>query len=131
MFSQQFTRQLSTSPPPFTTNPFPSMDSSNGFNPCSSASYSYDGLPSNGIDIHAQYYRSGNHYQYVSAQATPIKQEYYADDPFSISYATMAGSLGCYSQAAALTEPFDVSSRPQDAAFLQAYSQLQRPPNNR
>ena len=80
MFSQQFTRQLSTSPPPFSYDSLPSTES------ISYASYaptaSYYGLPSTTMEmpLYSQYQPAVQH-QYVPSMSTPpIKQEIYGDD---------------------------------------------------
>lgn len=125
MFSRQFT------PPPLSPNPFQSIDHSHRSNLPSSVSYDYDNLPNNGLEVYGQCYQPSNHFQQIPMLATPIKQEYYADDPFSISYATMAGSLEPYSQAVALSEPYDVSSQHQQTVFLRNYIQAQGPTNAR
>ena len=94
MFSQQFTRQLSTSPPPFSYASLPASESINY------ASYppatGYCGMQSTGLDmpLYPQYLPSIQQ-PYATGIATPqIKQEFYGDDemsPFSMSYASMAG----------------------------------------
>lgn len=97
MFSQQYTRQMTTSPPPFSLGAFSSNES---------ASYStyppattYCSMPSSTIDmpLYSQYLPPiQQSYQHVvpSMTSPPIKQEFYNDDdmsPFSLSYASMAG----------------------------------------
>ncbi|KAH9809523.1 basic region leucin zipper [Teratosphaeria destructans] len=112
MFSQQYTRQLSTSPPP----PFSYGATQTGEN----ASYSqytqaisYCTMPNNGMDVplYPQYLPIPQP-SYASGIAAPaIKQEYYGDDdisPFSMSYATMAG----VDVSTAQHEPVYVSSKP-------------------
>lgn len=94
MFSQQYTRQLSTSPPPFS---YASLASSEGT--ANYVTYSqpnvYCNMP-NTMDISLYHsYMQPMHHAYANGMATPaIKQEFYADDeinPFSISYASIAG----------------------------------------
>ncbi|KAK5120528.1 hypothetical protein LTR85_006183 [Meristemomyces frigidus] len=110
MFSQQFTRQLSTSPPPFSYGSLPTTDS------ISYASYpqptTYCGMQSTGMDmpLYPQYLPP---MQQSYNMATPqIKQEFYGDDemsPFSMSYASMAGvdvsAAQSYHDVAAYTPP--------------------------
>ena len=93
MFSQQYTRQLSTSPPPFSYSTVPSNDTSSYVTyPQATGYYSMPGGRSD-MTLYQQYYPT---YQPVlpSMGTTPIKQEYYNEDdmsPFSLSYASMAG----------------------------------------
>lgn len=96
MFSQQYTRQMSTSPPPFSYGTIPSTETT------AYSTYpqpgSYCAMPGT-MDM--QYYPQylppiQQSYQHIVPSMTtpPIKQEYYHDDemsPFSMSYATMAG----------------------------------------
>lgn len=96
MFSHQYTRQLSTSPPPFSYAPAPVTESlSYGSYPQHTAVYS---LPVSGADM--QLFPSylppiqQSYSSCMSSLTPPIKQEYYGDEetsPFSMSYATMAG----------------------------------------
>jgi hypothetical protein len=88
MFSEQFTRQLSTSPPPFSScAPIPSTESS------TYANYQpFCALPSAGW----QTYPATSQHTFATHNITspPIKQEIFGDDdynnPFSMSYASMA-----------------------------------------
>ncbi len=97
MFSQQYTRQLSTSPPPFSYGSFSNTDSSNYSHHSSNAQYC--GMTGSGMDmpLYPQYYQPMQQsYQPVvpSMTSPPVKQEYYNDDemnPFSMSYASIAG----------------------------------------
>lgn len=132
MFSQQYTRQLSTSPPPFSYTTVPSNDAT------SFASYpqasGYYSLPAGRPDmaLYPQYYQS---YQHVvpSMNTPPVKQEYYNEDdmsPFSLSYASMAGiditTAQSYQDVGAY-----VSSRPHQAPpFLRSQSYPQWPASN-
>ena len=93
MFSQQYTRQLSTSPPPFSYATVPSNDTTSYTNYAQTTQY-YS-MPGGRSDmaLYPQYYPT---YQHVVPSMTtpPIKQEYYNEDdmsPFSLSYASMAG----------------------------------------
>ena len=97
MFSQQFTRQMSTSPPPFS---YSSLTTTGGSNYSTySQAASYCALPSSGMDmpLYPQYLPpiQQNYQHVIPSMTTPtIKQEYYHDDemsPFSMSYASMAG----------------------------------------
>lgn len=135
MFSQQYTRQLSTSPPPFSYATVPSNDATSysTYPPQATGYYSMPGGRSD-MALYPQYYQS---YQHVVPSMTtpPIKQEYYNEDdmsPFSLSYASMAGidvsaahsypDMGAY-----------VSSRPQAAPpppFLRSHSYPQWPASN-
>ena len=89
MFSQQYTRQLSTSPPPFGS--YASMPSTE-----STAYASYPSYCGTGMDMpmYPQYLAPTQQtYAMQSIVSPPIKQELYADDevnPFSMSYASMA-----------------------------------------
>ncbi|KAK5132920.1 hypothetical protein LTR08_008366 [Meristemomyces frigidus] len=90
MFSQQFTRQLSTSPPPFSYGGLPTTDSM-GY-----VSYPHASTYCTGVDVplYPQYLHPMQQ-SYLPNTATPqVKQEFYGDDemsPFSMSYASMAG----------------------------------------
>ena len=93
MFSQQFTRQLSTSPPPFSYPSIPQPDSStySTYPPVAS----FCSLPSNGTDIplYPHYAHAlSQAYAVPSMTSPPVKQEFYGDDeinPFSMSYASI------------------------------------------
>jgi len=92
MFSQQFTRQLSTSPPPFSYAALQSTE-----NVGYSNYQPYCGLPSNSMELplYSQYLPPPQHgYGGQNMASPPIKQEIYADDeynnPFGMSYASMA-----------------------------------------
>ncbi|GIZ39948.1 hypothetical protein CKM354_000330900 [Cercospora kikuchii] len=94
MFSQQFTRQLSTSPPPFTVNaPIPPVDNV-GYSTYSS--YCAPGLD---MAMYQSYGAPTQTYAIQNLMQPPIKQEVYADDevnPFSMSYASMANEITSY-----------------------------------
>lgn len=92
MFSQQFTRQLSTSPPPFSYAPLPSTE-----NVGYSNYQPYCGLPTTTLELplYSQYLPPPQHsYGGQTLASPPIKQEIYGDDeynnPFGMSYASMA-----------------------------------------
>ena len=94
MFSQQFTRQLSTSPPPFTAHLAMSQ----------AESVSYPTYPtycgsSMDLPMYAQYIPPAQTFAMQNLMQTPIKQEIYTDDevnPFSMSYASMANEITSY-----------------------------------
>lgn len=93
MFSQQFTRQLSTSPPPHSYASIPTTDGIAYSTYPQSAMYC--GMPASGMDVplFPQYLQSIHQYG-SNMTSQSIKQEYYGDDemsPFSMSYASMAG----------------------------------------
>ncbi|CAK4028330.1 hypothetical protein AC579_5412 [Lecanosticta acicola] len=93
MFSQQFTRQLSTSPPPFSYASIP-QSSSHSYSTYPPVA-SYCSLPSNGPDmpIYPHYAHAlSQAYPVQSMTSPPVKQEFYGDDeinPFSMSYASI------------------------------------------
>ncbi|KAK4547374.1 hypothetical protein LTR36_001030 [Oleoguttula mirabilis] len=133
MFSQQFTRQLSTSPPPFSYGSLPTTDS------MSYASYpqatTYCGMQSINMDmpLYPQYLPPVQHsYNMTTPQ---IKQEFYGDDemsPFSMSYASMASvdvsAAQSYHDVAAYTPPLSdyhsSAGSPPDSAPLTPPMQL-------
>lgn len=114
MFSHQFTRQMSTSPPPFSYSSLSAVENANYSNYPHASSYC--NLPSSGLDmqLYPQYLPSTQqNYQDISSLTTPpIKQEYYNDDeanPFSMSYATMAGIEISAAQSYPYTPPLSDS----------------------
>lgn len=122
MFSEQYTRQLSTSPPPFSYASLPPADS------ISYATYpqatTYCRMQSTNMEmpLYPQYLPP---MQQSYNMTTPhIKQEFYGDDemsPFSMSYASMAGvdvsTAQSYHDVAAY-----VSNRPQHPPFNRSYT---------
>jgi hypothetical protein len=118
MFSQQYTRQMSTSPPPFTYAGLPSTTA------MSYGSYSqpatYCSLPTTTADMHM-------YPQYVPAMdqnyiSPPIKSEqgfYFDDDtsPFAASYAAISG----VDVSAPESYPY-VSTKPHHPPFSRSYS---------
>jgi hypothetical protein len=93
MFSQQYTRQLSTSPPPFSYASMAGTESHASY-PSYSQSNAYCAMPQT-MDIPLYHsYMQPMHQTYPNGIATPpIKQEFYAEDeinPFSMSYASIA-----------------------------------------
>ncbi|KXT08528.1 hypothetical protein AC579_5412 [Pseudocercospora musae] len=109
MFSQQYTRQLSTSPPPFSS--YASMPSTE-----STAYASYPSYCGTGMDIpmYPQYLAPTQQtYAMQSVVPPPIKQELYADDevnPFSMSYASMANETTHFQSIPPYTPPLSDSS---------------------
>ncbi|SMY20106.1 unnamed protein product [Zymoseptoria tritici ST99CH_1A5] len=106
MFSQQFTRQLSTSPPPFSSYaPIASTEHSTY-----STYQSYCAQPPNGVETNPwPVYAQPTHASH-GLISPPIKQEIYGDDeynnPFSMSYASMANE----NHYAAFTPPLSDTS---------------------
>lgn len=93
MFSQQYTRQLSTSPPPFSYASMPSTETMSYSTYPTPASYC--AVPPNAADMSIyQQYSIGMQQTYAvpSITSPPVKQEFYGDDeinPFSMSYAAI------------------------------------------
>jgi hypothetical protein len=92
MFSQQYTRQLSTSPPPFSYASLAGTESHASY-PSYSQSNAYCNMP-----LYHSYMQPLHHQQQAYAAngiaTPPIKQEFYAEEeinPFSMSYASIAG----------------------------------------
>jgi len=115
MFSHQHTRQLSTSPPPF------SYGSSNLTDLSAISQYqqrpSYSTYPYVSSDLHSyqNYLPSLNQGfpPFLSSKVAPVKQEYFGEDemsPFSMSYASMAGVEIPYT--AAYQEPAMIHTPP-------------------
>lgn len=91
MFSQQYTRQLSTSPPPFS---YASIPSAEGVSYPAYTAASYCGMPTTGAEVplYPQYLPMQQTYGVQTMTSPPIKQEFYGDDemnPFSMSYAAI------------------------------------------
>lgn len=104
MFSHQYTRQLSTSPPPFSFANYPTATESMGYHTFSQPAGQYS-MPTSTIaptttaadmSMYTHSYLpalSSSHYQ-LPAHEHHIKEEFYGDEeisPFSISYASVAG----------------------------------------
>ncbi|KAF2813216.1 uncharacterized protein BDZ99DRAFT_460500 [Mytilinidion resinicola] len=95
MFSHQYTRQLSTSPPPFSYSTYPAPDA------VSYAPYApaYSGLPATTapeMPMYSPYLPplSSAYPTTLPSLVHPMKGDFYGEDdisPFSMSYATMAG----------------------------------------
>ena len=94
MFSHQYTRQLSTSPPPFSYSSYSSNES--GYSPYPQHT-GYHSVPLNSAEVPMYTpYLPPIPPQYSTGlpSMVPPKPEYYGDDeinPFSMSYASMAG----------------------------------------
>lgn len=121
MFSQQYTRQMSTSPPPFSYASISSAES------VAFGSYSppnYCGMQNTSLDmqLYAQYLPPAQQSYLPGMPPTGIKSEYYGDDdmsPFGMSYASMAGVDVPAAAAAAPPYQAYVSTRPQ---YSRAYT---------
>ncbi|EME49728.1 hypothetical protein DOTSEDRAFT_68488 [Dothistroma septosporum NZE10] len=113
MFSQQSTRQLSTSPPPFSCASMPSTETMSY--PTYQAPASYCPVPTNAVDMSIyQQYSMGMQQTYTvpSISSPPIKQEFYGDDeinPFSMSYAAI-NDMPSYQDIPPYTPPLSDSS---------------------
>lgn len=94
MFSQQYTRQLSTSPPPFSFASLGGNEANANYVAYSQANAYCNMPPTMDIPLYPSYVQP-MHQMYANGIATPpIKQEFYAEDeinPFSMSYASIAG----------------------------------------
>jgi hypothetical protein len=93
MFAQQYTRQLSTSPPPFSWGSMPPDDSSSY--PTYPHSNQFGTMPQNlDMTLYSSYQPPVQQHNYSGLATPPVKQEFYGDDemnPFSIGYASIAG----------------------------------------
>lgn len=94
MFSQQYTRQLSTSPPPF-SYALSAAETHVSYPPYSQPNAYCNMPPTMDIPLYHSYMQPMHQAAYANGMATPpIKQEFYAEDeinPFSMSYASIAG----------------------------------------
>ncbi|KAM0702482.1 hypothetical protein Q7P35_009910 [Cladosporium inversicolor] len=94
MFSQQYTRQLSTSPPPFSYASVGGNDASANYVTYSQSNAYCNMPPTMDIPLYPSYIQP-MHQAYANGIAIPpIKQEFYAEDevnPFSMSYASING----------------------------------------
>lgn len=94
MFSQQYTRQLSTSPPPFSYASLATSESGATYATYSQSNAYCNMQPTMDIPLYHSYMQP-LHQAYANGIATPpVKQEFYADEeinPFSMSYASIAG----------------------------------------
>ena len=95
MFSHQYTRQLSTSPPPLSYSTYPSETVT--YAPYTQhAQYPSIHAATPELPVFTPYLPplSSNYHQSVPSMGYAPKQEYYGSDemsPFSMSYASMAG----------------------------------------
>ncbi|TKA65564.1 hypothetical protein B0A55_10434 [Friedmanniomyces simplex] len=92
MFSQTYTRQISTSPPPFSYTGLPSTGASYGYVQAAT----YCSLPSTGVDMPLYHQYLPPTEQAYGMPTPSIKQEpafYFDDDqsPFAASYAAISG----------------------------------------
>ncbi|KAK8193076.1 hypothetical protein HDK77DRAFT_480452 [Phyllosticta capitalensis] len=96
MFAYQNTRQISTSPPPFSYSSYPAPDA------VSYASYSntpYHAIPATTAELHMPYTPylppiSSTYAGALPSMVVPVKQEFYGEEeisPFSMNYATLTG----------------------------------------
>jgi hypothetical protein len=98
MFSHQYTRQLSTSPPPFSYSTYPAPDQA-AYVPYASAPAPYHSVPattSQEVPMYSPYSLPPISAAYPNTlpSLVHVKSEYYPEEeisPFSMSYATMAG----------------------------------------
>ncbi|KAL9068676.1 MAG: hypothetical protein Q9157_006424 [Trypethelium eluteriae] len=95
MFSHQYTRQLSTSPPPFSYSSYSSSNESGYSSYPPHSGYHHVPLSSAEMPVYTPYLPPiPPHYSTGLPSMMPAKPEYYGDDeinPFSMSYASMAG----------------------------------------
>ncbi len=131
MFSQQYTRQMSTSPPPFSYSTLAATDSTSYSTYPPAGSYC---MPGNSMDmpVFTHYLPPIQNYQHIvpSMTSPPVKQEYYNDDeinPFSMSYASMAGEANSYQDAVAAY--VSTMPRPQPPTYHRSQSYPQWPTN--
>ncbi|KAF2842460.1 hypothetical protein M501DRAFT_1013801 [Patellaria atrata CBS 101060] len=92
MFSHQYTRQLSTSPPPFSYSTYPSTETP-AYAPYQQHASYYASTPE--VPVMTSYLPPlSSPYHGSLPSMAPIKHEYYGEEevsPFSMSYASMAG----------------------------------------
>jgi hypothetical protein len=133
MFSQHNTRQMSTSPPPFSYNAISAADS------VSYSSYAqmpaYSSMPVE-MPLYSHYYQHTphNNYQHIvpTMASPPVKQEYYNEEsdmnPFSMSFASLGGSGATSLDVSAANSYQDsvasyVSTRPPPIPRFHSYPQ--------
>jgi hypothetical protein len=107
MFSYQHTRQLSTSPPPFSYQAYPSIEQGQ-FAPSMSSYMTYS------VPVSSSCMVPPSTMTYQSSMPAVIKPEVYEEDdmnPFSLSYASMAG-VDVASQFSYHTTAVHVSTTP-------------------
>jgi hypothetical protein len=99
MFSHQYTRQLSTSPPPFSYSTYPAPDTAAYSAPYAASHGPYHSIPTTTtpeMPVYAPYLPplSSAYPTTLPSLVHPMKSEYYDDNeisPFGVGYATMAG----------------------------------------
>ncbi|KAF1994076.1 hypothetical protein P154DRAFT_527320 [Amniculicola lignicola CBS 123094] len=99
MFAHQYTRQLSTSPPPFSYSTYPAPDAVAYTAPYAATHAPYHSIPATTTSeypIFPTYLPplSSAYDNTLPSLVHPMKSEYYADNeisPFGVGYATMAG----------------------------------------
>lgn len=98
MFAHQYTRQLSTSPPPFSYSPYTMVDSPQSYN--YPANTTYQSLASSispelpSFPSYLSPLSTSGFSQTLPSLTQPIKHEYYGEEeisPFSMNYASLAG----------------------------------------
>lgn len=99
MFSHQYTRQLSTSPPPFSYSTYPAPDTAAYSVPYAASHAPYHSIPTTTtpeMPVYAPYLPplSSAYPPTLPSLVHPVKSEYYSEEeisPFGAGYATMAG----------------------------------------
>ncbi|KAF2739829.1 hypothetical protein EJ04DRAFT_508292 [Polyplosphaeria fusca] len=98
MFSHQYTRQLSTSPPPFSYSTYPAPDTAAYAVPYAASTAPYHSIASTAtpdMPIYTPYLPplSSAYPTTLPSLVHPMKSEYYAEDisPFGVGYSAMAG----------------------------------------
>jgi hypothetical protein len=98
MFSHQYTRQLSTSPPPFSYSTYPAPDTAAYTVPYAASTAPYHSIPTTTtpeMPMYTPYLPplSSAYPTTLPSLVHPMKSEYYAEDisPFGVGYSAMAG----------------------------------------
>ncbi|KAF2266980.1 hypothetical protein CC78DRAFT_531074 [Lojkania enalia] len=99
MFSHQYTRQLSTSPPPFSYSTYPAPDAAAYTVPYTATQAPYHSIPTTTtpeMPIYTPYLPplSSAYPTTLPSLVHPMKSEYYAEEeisPFGVGYSAMAG----------------------------------------
>ena len=99
MFSHQYTRQLSTSPPPFSYSTYPAPDTAGYSGPYATTHAPYHSIPvttTPEMPVYGTYLPplSSAYPTTLPSLVHPMKSDYYAEEeisPFGVGYATMAG----------------------------------------
>jgi len=121
MFTTSHTREVSTSPPPFSYAGIPTTAALNYVTTTYDHTQSYCSMPSNGMDIplYPHYYSSSQH-TYPPAIKQEHQQLFSEDDsmsPFSMSYASIAGV-----DVATSDYPYVSGLKPSHPPFNRSYS---------